>query len=111
MNSVIENFSPDQQALEPLAKAFLLREQNFSISAICDALGINRSQFLRARASMNRGAPIGVQGRPQYLSVEQEEELKNWCFAENNASRKPTFDALRMKVRSANHILSSLYHI
>ena len=111
INKAIHNFSEDHKALEPLAKAILLRNQNFSISAICAALDIHKSQFQRARAALDRGAPVGVRGRPQYLSTEEENGLKEWCIVENDAGRGPTLDALRMKVRSVFNILKTPFYI
>ena len=78
INNVIASFTHDENALEPLAKAFLLLENGFSISVICRALQVNRSQFNRARAALDRVTPVGVQGWLQYLSLDQKKELKEW---------------------------------
>ena len=104
INNVIASFTHDENALEPLQKAFLLLERGFSISAICRALQVHRSQFNRARAALDRGAPVGVTGRPRYLAVDQEKQLKEWCITENDAGRGPTLDAFRMQVRRAFYI-------
>ena len=104
VNRAIANFTHDENALEPLQKAFLLLERGFSISAICRALQVHRSQFNRARAALDRGAPVGVTGRPRYLAVDQEKQLKEWCITENDAGRGPTLDAFRMQVRRAFYI-------
>ena len=111
VNRAIANFTHDENALEPLAKAFLLLENGFSISVICRALQVNRSQFNRARAALDRVTPVGVQGWLQYLSVDQKKELKEWCVVEKYAGRVPTLDALRMKVRSAFYILIFPLHV
>lgn len=110
LRQLLENESEEDKVVPLHTRAERFISLGFTQKLVCRLLGITDKSWRRARQRVSIGATVGTNGRPGYLTKEQENELEIWCSEENLAGRGPTIPALNLQARRHYHVRAYVYY-
>ena len=96
---MINSLPRDLSSGSALEKAVWLVENSCQVTAVADVVECSKSSLRRALAAKRSGREFGQNGRPTYLTSEQENRLEEWIRRENQEGHGPRISAVCEKVR------------